>query len=311
MNSLQTNSDKWIGDGSDGKLTVDGGQMSFGSAKSGTPFNIRLDDESIAPTGSLFYEVEVVELNGTLGIGAITRDNFLPGWKSKGIFYNGNLTNGSAALLCSFGERAAVGDTVGLFIKRNDGQLKTFFYFNKKCLGEAFRLDGETDVFYPCLHLDGNCVVKYRSPDSFPSETNRQPSERADAYCGDWELTKAFDGPELYERALPKDEEIILNFHQTGGKSYHLSVKVGNSMRTTVNITGELEAFDEINVGMVMSTRKMPPPELMDFERFLSSKLPEMRKMIVGENGELVMCGVTVELLAKRYEKHFEPLTEY
>uniref|UniRef100_A0A7R9VB79 B30.2/SPRY domain-containing protein n=1 Tax=Pseudictyota dubia TaxID=2749911 RepID=A0A7R9VB79_9STRA len=311
MNSLKSTSNNWIGDGSDGNLSVEGTTISFGSSKRGTPYNVRLDDDSISPSESMFYEIEIVELNGTIAVGAVTKEKFLPGWKSRGIFYNGNLTNGSAALLCSFGKFVAVGDTVGVFIRRDDNGLKAFFYVNGRCLGEAFRLDGAKDVFYPCLHVSGSSVVKYKTPDSLPSETNRQPSERPDAYSGEWELTKAFDGPELGERPLPDNHKIILNLQSSGEKSYRLSVKVGNTLSTSIDIIGKLEAFDAIKVGECMSTMMMPPPELFEFEQFLNSSLPELRKMIVSEGGDLILSGATSELIARQYEKKFEPLTKY
>ena len=57
----------------------------------------------------------------SLGAGLVERDGFLPGWKARGCFYNGNVTNGSAALIVGFGDRIKAGDAVGVYCRRDGG----------------------------------------------------------------------------------------------------------------------------------------------------------------------------------------------
>eukprot|EP00568_Trieres_chinensis_P011360 CAMPEP_0183301720 /NCGR_PEP_ID=MMETSP0160_2-20130417/7746_1 /TAXON_ID=2839 ORGANISM="Odontella Sinensis, Strain Grunow 1884" /NCGR_SAMPLE_ID=MMETSP0160_2 /ASSEMBLY_ACC=CAM_ASM_000250 /LENGTH=305 /DNA_ID=CAMNT_0025464391 /DNA_START=67 /DNA_END=984 /DNA_ORIENTATION=- len=303
-------SNDWTGDGSEGELSVNESKIRFSSKTSGTPFNVRLAG-GVSSSESLFFEVEILELSGFLAVGVVSEDGFLPGWKNKGMFYNGNLTNGSAGLLIDFGDRPSVGDKIGVFVERSTDGVKVIFYLGKRCLGAGFHLDGENDVFFPCLSVTGLAVVKYGAPKIFPCETNRQAAKFSDSYCGDWTLKKAFEGPELVEKPIPEDANIILRLSLEDGDRYALSLKVGNKMHTTLKLSGKLDAFDTIEVGMLSSTRMLPPPELFDMESFLSTNLPNLHKMIVGEDGILIMTGEAQELHWGRHQEEFQPLREY
>ena len=104
---------RWIGDGTDGATLVQAPDASstitFGTAKRGTPYNVRLDPPAspsppFSSTNDIYYEVTLEEVeSGNLAVGYVSPDNFLAGWKTRGMFYNGNLTNGSAGLCMGFG----------------------------------------------------------------------------------------------------------------------------------------------------------------------------------------------------------------
>eukprot|EP00563_Minutocellus_polymorphus_P018804 CAMPEP_0197716108 /NCGR_PEP_ID=MMETSP1434-20131217/1115_1 /TAXON_ID=265543 /ORGANISM="Minutocellus polymorphus, Strain CCMP3303" /LENGTH=325 /DNA_ID=CAMNT_0043300415 /DNA_START=32 /DNA_END=1009 /DNA_ORIENTATION=- len=311
---------RWIGDGTDGAtlLSDDVSSVTFGTAKRGTPYNVRLNSSTPSPpspTDNLYYEIaldEVVE-SGNLAVGFVTPDKFLPGWKTRGMFYNGNLTNGSAGLRMGFGAFLKAGDTVGSYLIRDadDATVKIVFYLNGRCLGPGFVIPSCTDVFYPCLHLDGKAKVTYSAPASFPSVIDREPSTFDDPYSGDWLLKQVMTGPELQELPLPDEAKIVLGFGDNDGGTYRLSIKVANTFNTSVKIVGKMEAFDKIEVGPAMSTRMMPPPILEPMEQFLGEGLETLCKMIVSADGNLILTGPAAEMICERYEKSFDPVTSY
>ena len=320
---------RWIGDGTDGATLLqvsddpDEGSapstITFGTAKRGTPYNVRLDSSAspsppFSPADALYYEITLDEVgSGNLAMGYVTRDNFLPGWKTRGMFYNGNLTNGSAGLRMGFGPFLKAGDTVGSYLIRDNNTVKVVFYLNGRCLGPGFVISAScTDVFYPCLHLDGMATVTYFTPKTFPSVVEREPATFDDPYNGDWLLKKAMTGPELHELPLPEDAKIVLGFgNNDGGGTYRLSIKVANMFNTSVKIVEKTEAFDKIEVGPAMATRMMPPPDLEPVERFMEEGLETLYKMIVSGDGSLILTGPAAEMICERYEKSFDPVTSY
>ena len=307
----------WIGDGTDGAtLSVDGSSITFGTAKRGTPYNVRLDSNSaLSPKDNLYYEITLDEAeSGNLAVGFVTPDKFLSGWKSRGLFYNGNLSNGAAGLRMGFGKFLKAGDTVGSYLVREDDNatVKVVFYLNGRCLGPGFVVPSSgTDVFYPCLHLDGKAKVTYSAPTSFPSIVDRESAKSNDAYSGDWLLKQAMTGPELHELPLPDEAKIILSFGDNNDGMYRLSIKVANTFNTSVKVVGKMEAFDKIEVGPAMATRMMPPPVLEPVERFMEEGLETLYKMIVSDDGNLILTGPAAEMICERYEKTFEPATSY
>ena len=87
MNSLHDETLKWVGDGSDGNtLTQSGNDVEVASKSAGTPFNFRLDSEKSA--SDYFVNVEIKKLEGNVSLGAVRKDEFKSGWKTKGLFYN-------------------------------------------------------------------------------------------------------------------------------------------------------------------------------------------------------------------------------
>lgn len=160
---------KWIGDGSEGgnldvTTSTASSSITFASATQGTPFNIRLDTNG-APMGKLYYEVKVTNMSkgASLGVGLVTEDRFQPGWKTKGCFYNGNITNGSAGLIIGFGKCIKEGDAVGVYHQRWANQCNIIFFHNGQCLGAGFSLDDNNEILFPCLHLSGSATVAPRA----------------------------------------------------------------------------------------------------------------------------------------------------
>ena len=77
----------WIGDGSDGStLTQTGNEVMIASKSAGTPFNVRLDSEKAA--SDYYIQVKLNQIKGNFSLGAVSKDEFRPGWKCKGMMYN-------------------------------------------------------------------------------------------------------------------------------------------------------------------------------------------------------------------------------
>lgn len=308
-----TSNSKWIGDGSEGgKLDVtNSSTITFASATQGTPFNVRLD----APVADSYYEVKVVE--GSLGVGLVTENGFKPGWATRGCFYNGNITNGIAGLTIGFGKYISEGDVVGVYLQRVQddagGKCNIIFYINGRCLGAGFSLDDKNEKFFPCLHVSGSATVTYSVPSS-PTVFMREQEvhNNNDPYSGDWAINQAFHGPELSVLPLPENSTLKVSFEKIEAQAYRLSVKIANSMRTSFKITGKMEAFDKIAFqGGCMSTRMMPSPDFEKVEQFIESAVDRkggFQKMIISEDGKLIMSGPTAEMICSRFVETFEPV---
>lgn len=310
---------KWIGDGSEGgSVDVDetsSSTITFASATQGTPFNIRLDTNDSFVSDS-YYEIKVVDMykDASLGVGLVTADRFQPGWKTKGCFYNGNITNGSAGLVIGFGNRIKEGDTVGVFQQRGE-QCNIVFYHNGRCLGAGFSVDDNNEKFFPCLHVSGRTTVTYSTP-SPPTVFEREHAnnDHDDPYSGDWEIEQAFTGPELRELPLPENSTFKVSFEKAGAlqDQYRISIKISNSFHTSFKISGKMEAFDKIEfTGGCISTRMMPMPGFDEVEQFISSAVRSdggFQKMIVSEDGKLIMSGPTAEMICSRYFETFQPV---
>lgn len=231
----------WVGDGSrGGSLFVDDDEkdgsvvLSITSATSGTPFNVMFDSAAslIAADDNMYFEVDVGELAGSIAVGIVRKEEFQPGWRTSGMFYNGNVTNGSGALLVGFGDHVEAGSRVGVLLRRSttgpsagSGSgvtvVETVFYVNGRCLGPAFQLSDDassSQAWYPCIHASGKAKVTYVAPESIPAATERQPARHPDnEYAGDWKLVELYTGPELHECPLPEGHAIVQTLKECGG----------------------------------------------------------------------------------------------
>mmetsp|Transcript_52617 Transcript_52617/g.111750 ORF Transcript_52617/g.111750 Transcript_52617/m.111750 type:complete len:332 (-) Transcript_52617:55-1050(-) len=320
---------KWIGDGSEGgKLDVTEKIVKFASATQGTPFNVRADDDGAHEIAS-YYEVKVTDMSegASLGVGLVKADGFQSGWKTKGYFYNGNITNGSAGLIIGFGDRINEGDVVGVYQQRSiSGEGDTsrkcsiLFYHNGRCLGAGFSLHENDEKLYPCLHLSGSATVTFSIPPP-PSAFEREQTIQShdDLYGGDWAIEQSFVGPELGELPIPAESKFRVTFERVDAPSsteskvrYQLFIKISNSFRTSLVITGKVEAFHKIEFdGHCMTTRKRPRPAFQKMEQLIQSALSKdggCNKLVISEQGQLIMSGPTAEIICSRFVEAFEPV---
>eukprot|EP00956_Cyclotella_meneghiniana_P010286 scaffold14195_cov65-Cyclotella_meneghiniana.AAC.11 len=309
----------WIGDGIAGShQMIADDTLTISAAKQGTPFNVRLCTGDIS--GDLYYEVSILDLSGSLAVGLVSEEGFLPGWKTKGYFYNGNLSDGSAGLVIGFGPKTEVGATLGVFLKRQASSFQVIFYHNGRCLGPGFSIRDSNNVpLFPCLHVSGKATVKVSSG-AVPSVLTRSSEGSADdGYTGTWKINQLFAGPELMEYPLTDEKRAVtLNVEKLGEeKQYRLTLKIVNTFVTTIELAGKMEAFDSIKfITQTISTKMLPPPELSELESMLGHGLHGgqnesngFKKMIVNSAGGLLISGPITEMSFVKYEQVFEPVT--
>jgi hypothetical protein len=300
-NALTNVDGKWIGDGGGGEIQQEGPSLTLTAAKQGAPLNVRYDD--VTTTDDWCFEVVLVRVpkNSNVSVGIVNKDEMGPGWKTRGMFYNGNLTNGSGALITSFGPHLKEGDTVGVTVTNHNKEV-TFFY-DGRCLGTGFSLE-ESKTYCPCVCVSGTAQIYFSIPATLPSEKDRE--REAQGIVGDWKLTEAVSESGSPVQ-VPQGRDLIMTMH-TGPneKEYDLSMRVGNILRTHVT----LEGGGTVKVGMVMSTMMSPPPELREIESFISSSLPKVQSM-KHDNETLVLSGGELKMVFGRYHKAFQPLKSY
>jgi hypothetical protein len=336
-NALYGKPTNWVGDGSSdgGTIQVDGTVITMASAaSSGSPFTVfddvnLLDDKN--KNVAYYFEGTIEQLDGSFSLGVIAKDEVAAGYKARGMFYNGNLINGSAALRTNFGKYIMAGDKVGiLYDATATTGTKLYYYVNNQCLGLGFDIPASNSKqqYLPCLHVTGTAKINFSVPETLPTKRDREaapPSGNEDPYRGEWKLNTAFYGPELGPFPLPDNHNIIASFEKASSVLYRFGIKVGNSMGTNITLTGKTfeGGFDEVTIGTIQSTMMMPPPELQPVEFELIGKgLPVVNKMIVttstaaGESDgqkttTLLMQGPIIELELVPYVATFKPLTSY
>ena len=121
------------------------------------------------PLKTYFFQVHLKKAAtraSSLSVGVAKRDEFQKGYRVKGMFYNGNLTNGSSTLKVSYGSRMKADDVLVIeyqqlpATKNSDGdslaQIQLRFYQNGICLGIGFRINESSDAtFFPCISVLG------------------------------------------------------------------------------------------------------------------------------------------------------------
>ena len=304
MNSLYNEVLTWIGDGSNGSLTQKNSDVTIASATRGTPFNARID--SAKASEDYYFQATITKLKGSLSIGVVSKDEFLPGWKAKGMFYNGNLTNGSGALKTSWGPRFEAGDSLGVRVTPGGNALAVTYFKNGDSIGTGFQLAKNKTVFYPCLSVCGSASVVIEAPQELPSI--EVPTAVASGFYGDWKLEKAWDGE--FPLTIPdRPIKFMLSKEAKSKDSLQMSFKVANSMNGTARLLKESETELAIESGPFMMTMMMPPPEFRPLETLLGSK--KMTKLALDDNAILILSGPEMKTEWSRFVRTPEPLNAY
>jgi hypothetical protein len=265
----------------------------------------------------LNYLLVDLSKGSSLGVGLVAKDKFLPGWKTKGFFYNGNISNGSAGLIIGFGPHVKTGDVVGVYLRRLDGDIfEVVFYQNGRCLGAGFSIK-DSSLLFPCLHVSGSASVKVRKGKVPTVFTRDHGGISNDAYAGSWQIKKLFVGPELGEFPLTEVSQFKLTLERGEGRQYTLSIKIANTFSTTIEIGDKMESFQSIKfLGHCLSTRKMPRPELQELEKLIGKELnggdnesSGLKKIIVTSDGNLIISGPIMEMCYVRHVDNFQPVT--
>ena len=306
-NALSNVNGKWIVDETNGELKQDGTVLTLKSNSPGTPFNARYDCITPPPDGQDWYfqiQLDSIPKNSSVSVGVVNPEEMLPGWKTRGMFYNGNLTNGAAALVTAFGPYLKQGDSVGVLV--TDKNQKVTFYINEKCLGTGFSL-GQGDggkVFCPCIHVSGEATVSFVIPDTLPSVVTREKTTQG--MSDEWKLIQAVNETGAAV-TVPEARDVILHLEDTEAQ-YDLSIRVGNTLRCRA----KKEEGGGVKVGPAMSTRMEPPPELREMETFVLTSLPIVTSIdLLDQNLVLSASGSHTKLVFERYVKTIKPLETY
>jgi hypothetical protein len=221
------------------------------------------------------------------------------------MFYNGNLTNGSAALMTSFGPYLSEGDTVGVYVTNNNREVT--FYHDGRCLGMAFSLP-EGKAYCPCIHVSGEVQIYFNIPEVCPATSSKEGKKAG--LVDEWILTEAVNESGLPVN-IPQGRDIILNVGASANENqYDLSLRVGNVLRCHLTKDDGRVA----KIGPIMSTMMEPPPELQEIETFLSISLSKVESMELQNNTSLILSGgdgSRLKLVFARYTKTFKPLEKY
>ena len=162
---------------------------------------------SSTPLQTFFYQIEILPQDVpsssslSLSVGVVRPSEVKKGWGTKGMFYNGNLTNGSAALKVGYGPRLKPGDVVIVEYRYIDEDKKhrVKFHVNGQCLGTAFEISTDnSEMFVPCLNCQGQVQVQTQV-----TLTRKElfshlvtSARKTNLWEGDWTLVQAWKLPE-------------------------------------------------------------------------------------------------------------------
>ncbi|KAG7354926.1 hypothetical protein IV203_004282 [Nitzschia inconspicua] len=292
----------WKTDGSSGCEQVyvsdqdDGYTKIEVTATGGSPVNLlaTLTTTDALPD-SYWIQVRIVNKGDSVSVGVASPEEFLPGYKTKGMFYNGNLTNGSAALKTGYGPYLKSGDIVVLACTHSTssvGASNVFamtIYVNGQKIGRGFEIDAShpDQRFLPCLAVRGKvellAQLLEQQPDISAARVPMHPLE------GKWKVTSAKKSATGNEQIFPvKDgggndlsekRDIVMNIlpemSPSGEAALRVSVKIFNNLSILMRCTAspDQSVFDVTTMGGPAMTMMMPPPPYDVLERDLSKAI--------------------------------------
>jgi len=265
-------------------------------------------------SGTEYFEVEVVEGSGAF-IGVSTKAGFSEGYKIKGLFFGGpgNLSNGSAGLRTQFGQEVKPGSVIGVTLDLTDEKtVGITFWEGDTCLGEAFK---------DCAREPGAmvfpAVCASHSGDRFKLSLKRNPRKAKlvtpHPAVGCWDLQRLVVDGELVnlDAALiikgkgkgkgyaAEGEEskgnIVMAISSRDMKLFKISLRLANTLMTSVVVTTGADGTEELKVGMVAGTMVMAPPPLMDLEQRFCKALPLITSWAITDS-RLDLRGEAVEM---------------
>jgi hypothetical protein len=264
----------------------------------------------MTPIPTYYLQVTVTELtsrSSSLSVGVVRPEEFHKGYKCKGMFYNGNLTNGNAALKCSYGPFLQTGDVVVVeYVETaEEEQVQMIVHLNGACLGTGFQVAKGESSFVPCIHVNGEMRLKAKVLSEKPKLAPRD----VHPLVGKWELVEAIGegfSPIWPGANNPEDEAMVLSIEKYEDKSFGFSLRVCNTLNMRLQVTGNADAGFQLDgaQGMVMSTRMMPPPPLLEIETKLSSCMesglwnsmelvPDKDNLAILDDSDLVVAKLT------------------
>jgi hypothetical protein len=300
-----------------------------GSTPRSSPMNVAYKLRSNT-TSQYFYQVNVLEMpssSSSLSIGVVLPQEFQRGYKNRGMFYNGNLTNCGAALKTSYGPRLKEGDILILGYSEDDHDtpgvvvVRLEVYLNGYNLGTAFQVPKNgSSSFCPCVSIQGDTIkVQAKILAVLPDPLPAQAKEEKDPLEGKWDLLEAYhDGQQFYPPppdkqvdhdvkpclvSLEKDKE------SAGENLWNVAVHVCNTIMTRKTIqasgTTKKNSYSLQSHGGCRSTMMMPTPPYGQVESTMSASLQNAwsQMEIVGSAGSstrtLIIKSSTGDVVAK------------
>ena len=251
-----------------------------------------------------YYQVEILSVDTapssssssswSLSVGVVRPSELKKGWGTKGMFYNGNLTNGSAALNVGYGPRLKPGDVVVVEYQysEEDKKHRVKYHVNGTFFGTAFEIsqqdsmDKETETFVPCLHCQGQIRVQTQVQLTRQAlcSTLATAERTTNPWEGDWILVQAWKAPGsmneqdkmtsiwLLEESQQGSPDQILTLHMETHSTDEtriecaMVVKVCNSMRVIKRISPHVlegEADSSSDPGRLEYTLENPEGEAL------------------------------------------------
>lgn len=298
-NALYGTAMNWLGDGKeDASFEVRGTVILVKGGTQGTPFNVRMD--LMTPRPDYYFQVVIQEMPTSLSVGVVSAAEFQTGWKTKGMFYNGNLTNGSCALSINWGPRFGVGDSVGVRVITIDDNVEVVFYKNGTSLGSGFLIEDHDVIYCPCIHLDGDAKLAIEIPQDLPPKDYIQ-SEDVDM-PGPWKLVEAVAGDSIVLNLPGRD--ITMDLSRDGSTTLTMNLRVGNPIRGCAKIVADKgQSWTLEMMGSMISGKMIPPPVFRDIESLICGLDANMLTL---EDGQLTLSNGPKKLVWERNPR--EPL---
>ena len=231
------------------------------------------DGNSLFPK-SYWFTVEIVDLGGddnknssnSISVGIVSADEFKPGYKIKGMFYNGNLTNGRASLSIGYGPYLKSGDicvlecatTTTTATTADDTNTSMTIYVNGIKIVQGSKLKFQKIMIrrrtkqkchLPCVHVNGKAKITAKITTDKPPNLLLPPvgQQKQHPLDGDWVIVELNVASGM-EQILPikkenngravdgrrgKDIVVTMNLDvdNVNSSSLSISVKVANSIR--------------------------------------------------------------------------------
>lgn len=306
----------WKTDGSEGCQKADFAEDDGGFTRvdvvtmGGSPVNLLGTSAAAAVPlpDSYWLQVQVVEMDrsSSLSVGVSLPSQFAMGYKNRGMFYNGNLTNGISALKVGFGPHLRAGDlcTIGCTTHAADGSgnaasFVMTVYLNGKKVGRGFEIDTAdigNERFLPCISVYGKVQFTAGVVEEEP-----EVSKPESTVHGKWRITHAYSDvtgedqivPVLGGAATEQQRDVLLTVapgkgptkpdDAGGGAQLHLSVRVFNTMGTRWDCVAagsdgrsyERDASVAGRPPAVMTTMMAAPPPYDGVERNLATAMAE------------------------------------
>ena len=294
---------------------------------SGNPMNLLFTPSSAFPTplSKYYFQIDILSMDrdsASLSVGVVRPSEFRKGYRNRGMFYNGNLTNCGGALILSYGPRPKQGDTIVVeYTELNDSFL-VCVHVNGKRLGIAFQIpkgsatsrEAASESFLPCLHGDGELKLKVSTSLEMPVIT--AANNITHPLEGDWLLWEAFTDEANQQKIWPPSPSSVgtdnqhyrLTLHmEPKDDQWKLALKVCNTLlaqKVISELDGENEEADQKQYRIsgpirVVSTMMRPWPPLDAIEPKLSNALgSEWQTFSLDRSGTLFAQSASGSILA-------------